>query len=84
MTPKQFKNSQINHIKPNHTEITIAGYTAFYSYESLIVLKDPDSQIWLGEDWRISASTSKHRSRYLEESTKDTQQKLDSGEYKLL
>ena len=56
------------------------GIEYFQSYDSNIVKREKD-KITLGRNWKYSKTTSKYRSMYLEESTKETQAKLDSGEY---
>lgn len=62
----------------------------FQSYDSIIVKKvmcrDKDGNpYWatiLDEHyWNYSRTTSKYRSQFLGESTKETQAKIDSGEY---
>jgi len=55
--------------------------TYFQSYDSLIVKIDETGKITLGKHWNQSVTTSKNRIRFLNESTKETQKKLDSGEY---
>jgi len=52
----------------------------FQSYDSKIV-KIEEGKVTLGRDWKFSLTTSKYRARFLNESTKETQAKLDSGEY---
>ena len=59
---------------------TETGVEYFKSYNSTIVKRE-NGKITLGKDWKASVTTSKYRSMYLEESTKETQAKLDSGEY---
>ena len=59
---------------------TDTGIEYFQSYDSKIVKRE-NGKITLGKDWKASVTTSKYRSMYLEESTKETQAKLDSGEY---
>ena len=63
------------------------GNTYFQSYESTIVKIDDYSHrfhVVLDEKyWNYSTTTSKYRNQFLGESTKETQAKIDSGEYKL-
>lgn len=59
---------------------TETGVEYFQSYDSTIVKKEK-GKITLGRDWKRSKTTSKYRTMYLEETTKETQAKLDSGEY---
>ena len=56
------------------------GERFFQSYGSVIV-KIHNGQVTLGKDWNYSATTSKYRNQFLGEATKETQAKLDSGEY---
>lgn len=56
---------------------------AFYSYGTCIV-ESRDGKIYLDETyWNYSKTTSKYRSQFLGETTKETQAKIDSGEYVL-
>ena len=63
------------------------GNTYFQSYDSIIA-KIPDLhrfEIVLDEKyWNYSVTTSKYRNQFLGESTKETQAKINSGEYKLV
>lgn len=61
-----------------HNEKT--GERFFQSYDSIIV-KIHKGKVTLGKDWNYSLTTSKYRNRFLGETTKETQAKLDSGEY---
>ena len=60
---------------------------AFQSYDSIIVLKagrHHDRQIFLDKNtWDYSTTTGKYRNQFLGEDKKTTQNKIDSGEYKL-
>ena len=59
----------------------------FQSYDSVIAIKTE----WVGEIevildshyWNYSRTTSKYRSEFLGESTKETQKRIDDGIYKL-
>lgn len=62
-----------------HNEET--GERFFQSYNSIIVKIDRKGNVTLGKDWKYSSTTSKYRARFLGETTKETQAKLDSGEY---
>lgn len=59
----------------------------FQSYESVIVhivpaLQDRPRKVYLDSVyWNYSHTTSKYRSQFLGESTKDTEKKIKSGEY---
>ena len=53
----------------------------FQSYNSTIC-EVSQGKIWLDETyWNYSKTTSKYRNIFLNETTKETQKKLDSGEY---
>lgn len=57
----------------------------FQSYDSVIAVRTiwPDeTRIELdAETWAYSTTTSKYRNVFLNETTKETQKKIDSGEY---
>jgi hypothetical protein len=55
----------------------------FQSYESIIAKKSNEGVTLDEYYWNYSRTTSKYRSMFLGESTKETQAKIDSGEYKL-
>ena len=66
----------------------------FQSYNSMIVKKayyvsdvaeENIYQVFLDEKyWNFSNTTSKYRNKFLNETTKETQAKIKSGEYKLV
>lgn len=57
----------------------------FQSYDSLIVIIETtqdEVNVYLdAETWNYSTTTSKYRNLFLGETTKETQKKIDSGEY---
>ena len=54
----------------------------FQSYDSVIVAKNHDGTTFLDSYyWDYSVTTSKYRNQFLGESKKETQAKIDSGEY---
>jgi len=56
----------------------------FQSYKSIIGFIDWNRKITLDEYyWNYSRTTSKYRNEWLEETTKETQAKIDDGTYKL-
>lgn len=61
-----------------HDEKT--GERFFQSYNSIIV-KIHKGKVTLGKNWNYSVTTSKYRNQFLGETMKETQAKLDSGEY---
>jgi hypothetical protein len=68
-------------IVANQFLIIDGNKTYFQSYRSIIV-KIEDGQIMLDPVyWNYSRTTSKHRSTFLNESTKETQRKIKEGVY---
>jgi hypothetical protein len=59
------------------------GNEFLQSYDSIIVKTDKKGIISLGKNWDYSKTTGKYRNLYLGETKKETQEKLDSGEYTL-
>ncbi len=57
----------------------------FQSYQTVIAFVPAISgrPILLGPKWNCSRTTSKYRTIFLDESTKETQKKIDIGEYKI-
>jgi len=59
------------------------GNYTFQSYDSVIAIKN-SGEITLDEStWDYSVTTGKYRNQFLNETKKETQAKIDSGEYKL-
>ena len=69
----------------NQFEVTADnGDVFFQSYDSMIV-KISNGKVYLDENkWNYSNTTSKYRNQFLCETTKQTQSKIDSGEYTLI
>jgi hypothetical protein len=68
---------------PNQFVISDNGANYFQSYNSIIV-KRSNGKIELDSYyWNYSRTTSKYRNIFLGETTKETQKKIDSGEYLL-
>ena len=65
----------------NHLIIEDGGFEYLVSYGGIIVKKQGGHVVALGKDWNYSKTTSKYRSIYLGESTRETQAKVNSGEY---
>lgn len=60
------------------------GNTFFQSYKSTIVKWDKKGKIFLDEYyWDYSKTTGKYRNQFLNETKKETEQKIKSGEYTL-
>ena len=62
------------------------SYEVFQSYDSSIVLKNlVTGTIFLDEKyWNYSVTTSKYRKQFLNESTQETQDKINNGDYTLV
>lgn len=59
------------------------GWTYYQSYNSVII-KQGHGDTWLDEKaWDYSNTTGKYRNQFLGETKKETQAKIDSGEYTL-
>lgn len=73
-------------IKTNFTDGDICSTEVFQSYDSAIVKIDNYNngtyQVTLDSTyWDYSVTTSKYRNKFLRETKKETQAKIDSGEY---
>ena len=69
--------------RPNQFRIRTDKGWNFQSYNSTIVVIE-DGQVFLDEIyWNYSVTTSKYRNIFLCETTKETEAKIKSGEYKL-
>ena len=70
---------------PNQFIITDSGAReVFQSYNSTIVQRNFGGKIYLDKKyWNYSNTTSKYRNIFLNETTKQTQAKINSGEYTL-
>ena len=68
-----------------HTKLAEFGLlegSMFQSYNSNIAFKTIHGRVYLDETyWNYSRTTSKYRNQFLGETTKETQAKIDSGEY---
>ena len=59
-------------------------WTVFQSYRSVIAKKmyDGSNKIFIDENyWDYSSTTGRYRNKFLGETKKETQAKIDSGEY---
>ena len=70
------------HVK-NQFVLRDKGNAYLQSYNSIIVKKDINGNITLGQNWDYSNTTGKYRNLYLGESKKETEAKIASGEYKI-
>jgi hypothetical protein len=71
---------------PNQFIITTEEGEYFQSYRSIIAFipKDNSGIILDASKWDYSRTTSKYRNDFLNETTKETEEKIKTGEYKLL
>jgi len=66
----------------NQFEISTAEGIIFQSYNSIIAKIMNSGQVYLDENyWDYSVTTGKYRNMFLLEKKKETQAKIDSGEY---
>lgn len=65
----------------NQFIITTDKGKLFQSYDSAIALIEPCGQVHLSKHWDYSTTTGKYRNMFLGETKKETQRKIDSGEY---
>lgn len=80
MTIKNFTSPRGNDV-PNQFEIRFGGTTFYQSYKSIIVKKE-NGRTYLDENkWDYSKTTGKYRNIFLGETKKETQMKINSGEY---
>ena len=70
------------HVK-NQFVISDNGNTYFQSYNSIIVKRDINNKITLGNDWNYSKTTERYRNLFLNETTKETEKKIADGIYKI-
>jgi len=68
----------------NQFIISTAEAIYFKSYNSIIVKQCFNDGVFLDKNyWEYSNTTSKYRNLFLNETKKETQAKIESGEYKL-
>ena len=95
-TLKQLNESFISKIKvenlrsssgrevPNQFIIKTPEGDYFQSYDSIIAFIDKDGNVTLDQKfWNFSNTTTKYRNIFLDEDTKTTKKKIESGEYEL-
>lgn len=68
---------------PNQFIIIDGNRRIFQSYQSVIAVIERGVVILDADKWNYSNTTSKYRNHFLGETTKETQRKINSGEYKL-
>lgn len=76
--------SSNGNLVPNQFIIKTKDADIFQSYDSVICIITNDCRTILDErTWDYSVTTGKYRNMFLGESKKETQAKIDSGEYQL-
>lgn len=80
MKVKNMTSSRGNDV-PNQFLIETNEGTMFQSYNSNIAFKYNNGKVVLGKNWDYSKTTGKYRNMFLGETKKETQSKIDSGEY---
>ena len=81
-TVKNMTSSNGNKIA-NQFVISTSTSEIFQSYDSVIVKQTRKNTYLDSRYWNHSKTTSKYRNIFLGETTKETQSKIDRGEYKL-
>jgi len=74
---------RIETLKVNQTIVYDEEGSTFFSYDTPICTIHSDNSVTLYPDWEYSKTTSKYRSEFLGESTKETTKKLAEGTYRL-
>ena len=69
------------HVKNQFVLNDNQGNEYLQSYNSIIVKKDINGNITLGQNWDYSQTTGKYRNLYLGETKKETEAKIKSGKY---
>ena len=84
-TVENFKSNRSGNPIANQFVITIEnGDRIFQSYKSVIAIKTFCGKVQIDVDrWNYSRTTSRYRSQFLNESTKQTQEKINNGTYLL-
>lgn len=78
---ENMRSSNGNYV-PNQFIITLDNGRMFQSYDSNIAFIPNDgSKIVLGGNWDYSKTTGKYRNMFLGKTKKETEAKLQSGEY---
>ncbi len=75
--------TKVKQLANNQFIIINGGESVFQSYDSIIARKIFDVVDLDSVYWNYSKTTSKYRNQFLGETTKETQAKINSGEYTL-
>lgn len=73
--------AKVTQLANNQFIVTDGEKTILQSYQSVIAIKENGNVTLDRETWNYSPTTSKYRNRFLNETTKETQQKIDAGVY---
>lgn len=79
---KNMTSSRGNYV-PNQFILHFEKGMVFQSYSSIIAVWT-ETQIYLTNEWDYSQTTGKYRNQFLEETKKETQEKIDLGIYKII
>jgi hypothetical protein len=71
-------------LNANHVVVKTHDRRVLFSYDTEIASMHNNGVVTLTKDWNYSRTTSKFRNQFLDETLKETQAKLISGEYKLV
>ena len=82
MKVRNFKSQNGNTV-PNQFVIYDEGKEVFQSYRTVIAIKEGGKITLDNECWDYSRTTGKYRNQFLGETKKETQAKIDAGEYTL-
>jgi hypothetical protein len=83
MKVKQFEGKN-GAVRNQFILIDDAGNVFFQSYDSIIVKRCTNGDIFLDEEtWDYSITTGKYRNQFLNETKKETERKIKAGVYKL-
>jgi hypothetical protein len=69
---------------PNQFVINAGSTEYFQSYNTVIVARNSEGTFLDSDAWNYSRTTSKYRSEFLGESTKETEKKIKNGTYALV
>lgn len=74
---------KVNYKGLNHFTIHTNEGVFLQSYDSIVVFAPLEGKIQLGKNWKYSSTTGKHRNIFLNETIKETREKLKFGIYEL-
>lgn len=82
---REANQPKVRQLADNQFEIVTSRGIFFQSYQSVICFKPQNGgRVLLDERfWNYSKTTSKYRNQFLNESTKETERKIEAGVYRL-